>query len=73
GKRIPLDLYLEITTRCNNNFSHCYINLPSGDQSSKNKKLSLSEINHIADQAVELDALWCLVTGGEPLLRKGFF
>lgn len=71
-KRVPLDFYLEITARCNNNCSHCYINLPPNDLKAKEKELSLFEINQIADQAVELGALWCLVTGGEPLLRKDF-
>lgn len=73
GRRVPLDFYLEITARCNNNCRHCYINLPPGDKTAISEELSLFEIEHIADQAVELGALWCLLTGGEPLLRKDFF
>ena len=38
----------------------------------KSEELSLEEISRIADQAVDLGALWCLITGGEPLLRKDF-
>jgi len=64
---------LEITARCNNNCRHCYINLPSNDEKAKEKELSLDEIKEIVDQAVSLGALWCLITGGEPLLRKDFF
>lgn len=64
---------LEVTARCNNDCSHCYINLPAGDKQAKQQELSLKQINHIADQAVELGALWCLMTGGEPLLREDFF
>lgn len=71
--RVPLDFYLEITARCNNNCRHCYINLPAGDVEAQNKELTLTEISDIADQAVELGAMWCLLTGGEPLLRKDFF
>lgn len=71
-KRIPLDFYLEITARCNNDCRHCYINLPAGDLKEKKRELSLEEIKNIADQAVKLGALWCLITGGEPLLRKDF-
>ena len=70
---VPLDFELEITARCNNNCRHCYINLPAGDMKAKRKELTLTEISDIADQAVELGALWCLITGGEPLLRKDFF
>lgn len=64
---------LEITARCNNHCRHCYINLSDHDQNVMKRELSLSEIKDIVDQAVCLGALWCLVTGGEPLLRKDFF
>ncbi len=69
---MPLDFYLELTAQCNNNCSHCYINLPPNDRDARKSEISLSEINRIADQAVELGAVWCLITGGEPLLRKDF-
>ena len=63
-KRLPLSFDLEVTARCNNDCRHCYINLPAGDDEARRKELSLDEINAIADQAVSLGALWCLVTGG---------
>lgn len=72
GRRIPLSFDLEVTARCNNNCRHCYINLPPGDKAALHDELSLDEISHIADQAVSLGSLWCLITGGEPLLRKDF-
>jgi len=64
---------LEITARCNNNCRHCYINFPADDKKAKGKELSLNEIKGIIDEAVSLGVLWCLITGGEPLLRKDFF
>jgi len=70
-KLISFDL--EITARCNNNCRHCYINLPGFDKKAKNDELSFSQIKKIVDQAVDLGALWCLITGGEPLLREDFF
>jgi radical SAM protein with 4Fe4S-binding SPASM domain len=71
-RRVPLSFDLEITARCNNACRHCYINLPAGDVDAKRKELSLAEISDLADQAVGLGALWCLVSGGEPLLRDDF-
>ena len=62
----------EITARCNLNCRHCYINLPVSDLGAAAKELTLSEIEQIADQAVDLGAMWCLLTGGEPLLRRDF-
>jgi len=71
-RRVPLDFSLEVTARCNNDCRHCYINLPAGDPEARRKELSVAEIGDIADQAVALGALWCLITGGEPLLRHDF-
>jgi radical SAM protein with 4Fe4S-binding SPASM domain len=67
-----LSFDLEITARCNNDCRHCYINLPAGDRAARSRELTLQEIGPIADQAVELGALWVLVSGGEPLLREDF-
>ncbi|MBP7216939.1 MAG: radical SAM protein, partial [Candidatus Omnitrophica bacterium] len=61
---------LEVTARCNNNCRHCYINIPAC--SAQARELSLSQIKSIVDQATDLGALWCLITGGEPLLREDF-
>jgi len=72
-KSVPLSFEIEVTARCNNNCRHCYINLPAQDATAKAQELSLSAIIDIAEQAVSLGALWCLLTGGEPLLREDFF
>ncbi|MCU0666420.1 MAG: radical SAM protein [Candidatus Omnitrophica bacterium] len=64
---------LEITARCNNNCRHCYVNLSCQDSKAKSRELTLVQIKHIIDQAADLGALWCLITGGEPFLRKDFF
>lgn len=72
SKGVPASFELEITARCNNDCRHCYINVPAGDPAARANELTFDEICAIADQAVELGALWCLVTGGEPLLRADF-
>jgi len=63
---------LEITARCNNNCRHCYINLSAQNKQAKEKELSLVEIKKIIEKAISMGALWCLITGGESLLRKDF-
>lgn len=73
GKRSLVSFDFEITARCNNNCRHCYINLPARDKLTKDKELSFEEIKEIVNEAVSLGALWCLITGGEPLLRYDFF
>ncbi|MDD5598385.1 MAG: radical SAM protein [Victivallaceae bacterium] len=72
GNRNVFSFALELTARCNNNCRHCYINLPVHDKEAKEKELSFDKIMEIADEAVSLGAFWCLLTGGEPLLREDF-
>jgi len=67
-----LSFDLELTERCNLDCRHCYINQPAGSPQAKVVELPLSEIMRIADEGVSLGALWCLITGGEPLLRRDF-
>lgn len=72
ARRALFSFHLELTARCNNACRHCYINVPANDHAAQTRELTLAEIAHIADQAVELGGLWCLLTGGEPLLRDDF-
>lgn len=71
-KRSILQFRLELTARCNNDCRHCYICLPAGDRAAQAREPTFSEIMEIADQAVQMGALWCTITGGEPLLREDF-
>lgn len=72
AKRLPISFDLEITARCNNNCRHCYINLPTADKTAKEEELSLDELKSIIDEIASHGGLWCLITGGEPLLREDF-
>lgn len=71
-ERKALSFDLEITARCNNDCRHCYINLPASDVRAKKSELSIAQISDIAGQAVAMGSLWCLINGGEPLLREDF-
>ncbi|MFZ1042382.1 MAG: radical SAM protein [Anaerolineales bacterium] len=70
--RRPLAFDIEITARCNNDCRHCYINLPVNDAQARSSELTCGEIIDITAQAAGLGAMWCLITGGEPLLREDF-
>lgn len=72
ARQAPVSFDLELTARCNNDCRHCYINLPAEDDSARAKELSVEEIGALADEAVFLGVVWCLLTGGEPLLRDDF-
>jgi radical SAM protein with 4Fe4S-binding SPASM domain len=68
----PFSFYIELTARCNNNCSHCYNNVPVDNVEAKRNELSLEQLKPIIDEAVSMGALWCTLTGGEPLIRKDF-
>jgi radical SAM protein with 4Fe4S-binding SPASM domain len=68
----PLSFDIEVTARCNCTCRHCYINLPASDKEAQKTELCVEEISNISSQAVGMGAIWCLVTGGEPLLRQDF-
>lgn len=72
SRRVPVAFTIDLTARCNNNCRHCYINLPPGDREAQQGEPRLEDILDIATQAVDLGALWCLLSGGEPLLRPDF-
>jgi len=71
GRR-PADFELELTARCNLNCRHCYINIPAGDREAKKTELTPAEVDRLSTEAASLGVLWCLLTGGEPLLRRDF-
>nr|WP_320193489.1 radical SAM protein [uncultured Desulfobacter sp.] len=71
-QRALLSIVMDLTARCNNNCVHCYINREAGDQQAIENELSLDQIKNLTDQAIKMDVLWVLLSGGEPLLRPDF-
>lgn len=72
SRRAVFSFHLELTARCNLDCRHCYINLPAGDKAAKKKEWTAAEIARLGEEAASMGAIWCLLTGGEPLLRRDF-
>ena len=72
GRRAVFSFDLELTARCNLDCRHCYINLPAGDRAAKRMELTAAEVARLGGQAASMGAIWCVLTGGEPLLRRDF-
>ena len=70
--RLLLSIEFELTARCNNNCTHCYINLPENDETAKAFELSFDRICDLADEAADMGVLWVTLSGGEPLIREDF-
>src|SRR5512135_3760890 len=64
---------LEATARCHLDCRHCAIRLPENDKDSKKLELTPAEISRLAGEAAALGFRRCLITGGEPFLRRDFF
>lgn len=63
----------EATLRCNLDCRHCDVNEPVDDKASKKRELGVDAIGRLGAEAAALGASWCVIGGGEPLLRKDFF
>ncbi len=72
GRRIPLDVSIELTRRCPLQCAHCYNNLPMADREARSRELRTEEIFQLLDQLAEAGCLWLLFTGGEILARADF-
>ena len=70
-QRIPLNISVEITMRCNLRCKHCYIP-PDVRTGAKEGELTLLELEQIFSEFSDAGALWLLITGGESLLRPDF-
>jgi radical SAM protein with 4Fe4S-binding SPASM domain len=72
GRRVPVEVSIEVTHRCPLECQHCYNNLPMSDSNARKEELTLEEHVHLLDELVDLGCLWLLYTGGEIFARKDF-
>ena len=72
GRRVPVEVSIEVTHRCPLQCQHSYNNQPMSDANARKQELSLEEHVRLLDELVELGCLWILYTGGEIFARKDF-
>jgi len=72
GRRVPVEVSIEVTHRCPLECQHCYNNLPMHDAQARKQELSFEEHVRLLDELVDLGCLWLLYTGGEIFARKDF-
>ena len=72
GRRVPVEVSIEVTHRCPLECQHCYNNLPMNDAGARAGELSFEEHVRLLDELVDLGCLWLLYTGGEIFARKDF-
>jgi radical SAM protein with 4Fe4S-binding SPASM domain len=72
GKRVPMDVSIEVTRRCPLDCLHCYNNLPMGDQAARQAEMSLAEHCALLDELAAAGCMWILYSGGEIFARKDF-
>jgi MoaA/NifB/PqqE/SkfB family radical SAM enzyme len=69
--RLPLEGFLDLTYRCNNNCRHCWLWTPD-TKAEESRELTFAEIMRIADEARSLGCRSWSISGGEPMLRPDF-
>jgi radical SAM protein with 4Fe4S-binding SPASM domain len=72
GRRVPVEVSIEVTHRCPLECQHCYNNLPMSDSHARRQELTFEEHVRLLDELVDLGCLWILYTGGEIFARKDF-
>jgi radical SAM protein with 4Fe4S-binding SPASM domain len=72
GKRVPLEVSIEVTRRCPLECQHCYNNLDMADMDARNRELSKEEYFKLLDDLSDMGVVWLLFTGGEIFARNDF-
>lgn len=64
---VPLNAHLDVTYRCNERCTHCYLDHDDHGE------MTLAEIKDLLDQLAEAGVLFITLSGGEVLMRMDFF
>jgi len=67
-RRIPINIHLELTYRCNLKCVHCYC-----VEDKRREELTYKEVVNLLDQLADIGGIFLTLTGGEVFLRKDFF
>jgi radical SAM protein with 4Fe4S-binding SPASM domain len=73
-RRIPLNVHLELTYRCNEQCVMCYCVVPHGKEHDvRRRELTTAEIRDLLDELAALGALYLTLSGGEVFVRPDVF
>jgi len=64
---VPLNAHLDVTYRCNERCTHCYLDHDDHGE------MTLAEIKDLLDQLADAGVLFLTLSGGEVLMRMDFF
>src|SRR5260370_14556521 len=64
---IPLSVQLDLTYRCNERCIHCYLDHHDHGE------MTTAEIKDLLDQMADAGVFYLTISGGEILMRRGFF
>ncbi|HXN52575.1 MAG TPA: radical SAM protein [Candidatus Acidoferrum sp.] len=64
---VPLNAHLDVTYRCNERCTHCYLDHDDHGE------MTLAEIKDLLDQLADAGVLFLTFSGGEVLMRMDFF
>jgi radical SAM protein with 4Fe4S-binding SPASM domain len=67
GLGVPLNAHLDVTYRCNERCTHCYLDHDDHGE------MTLPEIKGLLDQLADAGVLFLTLSGGEILMRMDFF
>ena len=70
--KVPFSGTFELTPRCNMNCRMCYIRMTPDEMANIGRELTVDEWLRLAQEAVDAGMVMLLLTGGEPILYKGF-